>query len=101
MCVVPAVSYSRPSVLRRSPGLAARLVCLCTLLAPAFAARAQTHENWSYNRAVYEVNVRQCTPEGPFSAFGAHLERLRSLGVEQPRRWQHRDPLCLWWFTVD
>ena len=37
---------------------------------------------WSYNTNLYEVNVRQYTPEGTFKAFAAHLPRLREMGVE-------------------
>jgi glycosidase len=31
---------------------------------------------------LYEVNVRQYTPEGTFNAFAEHLPRLKSLGVD-------------------
>ncbi|HMO32143.1 MAG TPA: alpha-amylase family glycosyl hydrolase [Lacibacter sp.] len=31
---------------------------------------------------IYEVNVRQYTPEGTFKAFEAHLPRLREMGVD-------------------
>lgn len=31
---------------------------------------------------IYEVNVRQYTPEGTFNAFAAHLPRLKDMGVE-------------------
>ncbi|GJM19530.1 MAG: hypothetical protein DHS20C14_17430 [Phycisphaeraceae bacterium] len=33
------------------------------------------------DRTIYEVNVRQYTPEGTFDAFRAHLPRLEQLGV--------------------
>ncbi len=36
---------------------------------------------WTQNLSVYEVNVRQYTKAGTFAAFGAHLDRLRDLGV--------------------
>ncbi|SHJ64707.1 Glycosidase [Reichenbachiella agariperforans] len=32
--------------------------------------------------AVYEVNIRQATPEGTIQAFAQHLPRLKELGVE-------------------
>ena len=52
------------------------------LLACAFPpALAQGHESWSAPLAVYEVNVRQYTPEGTFAAFGTHLDRLEAMGV--------------------
>ena len=31
---------------------------------------------------IYEVNVRQYTPEGTFAEFEKHLPRLKELGVE-------------------
>lgn len=32
--------------------------------------------------AIYEVNVRQYTPEGTFSSFAKHLPRLKTMGVD-------------------
>jgi len=40
------------------------------------------HPEWSKNSVLYEVNVRQYTPEGTFNAFTKHLPRLKSLGVD-------------------
>ncbi len=37
---------------------------------------------WSKNANMYEVNIRQFTPEGTFSAFEQHLPRLKSMGVD-------------------
>ena len=42
---------------------------------------AQGHEDWSKDLGMYEVNVRQYTPEGTLSAFETHLDRLEELGV--------------------
>ena len=36
---------------------------------------------WAKQTSIYEVNVRQYTPEGTFRAFLAELPRLRDLGV--------------------
>lgn len=41
-----------------------------------------THPEWSKNATIYEVNVRQYTPEGTFNAFAEHLPRLKSMGVD-------------------
>jgi len=41
-----------------------------------------THPEWSKNATIYEVNIRQFTPEGDFKAFEAHLPRLKSMGVD-------------------
>lgn len=40
------------------------------------------HPEWSKNAVVYEVNVRQFTPEGTFNAFAEHLPRLKEMGVD-------------------
>lgn len=40
------------------------------------------HPDWSRNAVIYEVNVRQYTPEGTFKAFMQHLPRLKDLGVD-------------------
>jgi glycosidase len=37
---------------------------------------------WSDHTNLYEVNIRQYTPEGTFDAFVEHLPRLRDMGVE-------------------
>ena len=40
------------------------------------------HPEYVYNATIYEVNVRQYTPEGTFKAFESHLPRLKELGVD-------------------
>ena len=37
---------------------------------------------WAKNANIYEVNVRQYTPEGTFNAFATHLPRLKKMGVD-------------------
>lgn len=37
---------------------------------------------WSKNANIYEVNLRQYTPEGTFNAFSQHLPRLKEMGVD-------------------
>ncbi len=41
-----------------------------------------THPEWSKNATIYEVNIRQYTPEGTFKAFESHLPRLKELGID-------------------
>ena len=41
-----------------------------------------THPEWTKNATIYEVNIRQYTPEGTFKAFENHLPRLKKLGVD-------------------
>lgn len=39
-------------------------------------------EFWANNANIYEVNIRQYTPEGTFNAFRKHLPRLEKMGVK-------------------
>src|SRR6476660_5152205 len=58
--------------------------------APSRAATAATkpsadpsfHPAWSKNAVIYEVNVRQYTPEGTLAALRPHIPRLKALGVD-------------------
>lgn len=38
--------------------------------------------DWAHNATIYEVNIRQYTPEGTIKAFEQHLDRLQDLGVK-------------------
>ena len=40
------------------------------------------HVSWSRSANIYEVNVRQYTPEGTLNAFASHLPRLHLMGVD-------------------
>lgn len=40
------------------------------------------HPEWVKDAVIYEVNIRQYTPEGTFAAFEQHLDRLQQLGVD-------------------
>ena len=40
------------------------------------------HPDWAYSSVIYEMNVRQYTPEGTFAAAEAQLPRLQRLGVD-------------------
>jgi glycosidase len=40
------------------------------------------HPAWSKNAVIYEVNVRQYTPEGTLAALRSHIPRLKALGVD-------------------
>lgn len=43
---------------------------------------AEGHPAWIMQGNIYEVNVRQYTPEGTFNAFATHLDRLKEMGVQ-------------------
>lgn len=57
--------------------LAAALAFSCTP-----AGQRGAHPDWTYNSVVYEMNVRQYTPEGTFEAASRELPRLKELGVD-------------------
>ncbi|MDB5205890.1 MAG: hypothetical protein JWR72_965 [Flavisolibacter sp.] len=46
------------------------------------AASIEGHPAWIMQGNIYEVNVRQYTPEGTFNAFSTHLQRLKDMGVQ-------------------
>ena len=59
------------------------LACLCLSAAPTIHAQSSfAPPPWTKSAVLYEVNVRQYTPEGTFAAFDRHLPRLDSLGVD-------------------
>lgn len=41
-----------------------------------------THPGWIMQGNIYEVNIRQYTPEGTFNAFAKHLDRLKDMRVQ-------------------
>ena len=45
-------------------------------------AKTDSHPSWIMQGNIYEVNVRQYTPEGTFQAFAKHLNRLQEMGVQ-------------------
>ena len=72
-------------------GKAMNLATMLAMAAPAIAAPALPltedvtqvrHPAWAAHAAIYEVNIRQYTPQGTFRAFEAHLPRLRRMGVD-------------------
>lgn len=46
------------------------------------AASSAVLPDWAKSATIYEVNIRQYTPEGTFKAFEKQLPRLHSLGVK-------------------
>lgn len=44
--------------------------------------RPPAHPDWAYNATIYELNMRQFTPEGTFAAATAQLPTLKNLGVD-------------------
>ncbi len=52
----------------------------CTV--PVEKTEGVNHPEWLKDATLYEVNIRQYTPEGTFAAFSEHLETLSDLGVD-------------------
>lgn len=46
-----------------------------------FHVREMKYPLWVRNATIYEVNIRQFSPEGTFQAFRKHLPRLKKMGV--------------------
>ena len=51
-------------------------------LPPTAGVSTVSHPAWARAANIYEVNIRQYTPQGTFRAFEAHLPRLRRMGVD-------------------
>lgn len=49
---------------------------------PAATEHRIVHPDWSKNASIYEVNIRQYSPEGTFAAFTEDLPRLQEMGVD-------------------
>jgi glycosidase len=63
------------------------LVILSMFIFSLFSCKPKTipdsrHPEWSNNATIYEVNIRQFTPEGTFKAFEEHLPRLQEMGIK-------------------
>ena len=52
------------------------------LLTALSCAEKGPHAEWTYDAVIYEMNVRQYTPEGTFAAASGQLPRLKRLGVD-------------------
>ena len=53
----------------------------CTTV-PDVKKEGVNHPEWLKDATLYEVNIRQFTPEGTFNAFSDHLETIKELGVD-------------------
>lgn len=77
-------------MLKRHLVFGATLLFIFTSCSPKIAptqmqgkiATTFTHPKWSERTNIYEVNVRQYSPEGTFNAFAEALPRLREMGVD-------------------
>lgn len=60
------------------------LIILCCLLFIPISINAQSFNppEWSYDKAIYEVNLRQFTDHGNIKEFQKRLPRLKELGAD-------------------
>ncbi len=58
------------------------LVAVSLLLLSTACHKQTAHAGWTYDSVVYEMNIRQYTPEGTFAAAQSELPRLKKLGVD-------------------
>ena len=58
------------------------ILCLAVLSLAACKKTRSAHPDWTYNSVMYEVNIRQFSPEGTFAGVEAQLPRLKELGVD-------------------
>lgn len=62
--------------------LSAALLFFFSVSAQVKKGSPYSHPAWVNQGNIYEVNVRQYTPEGTFNAFAKHLNRLKNMGVQ-------------------
>jgi glycosidase len=55
---------------------------VCILLSSRIVLAQPLKKDPICNQVIYEMNVRQFTPEGTFNAASSHLERLQKMGVD-------------------
>ena len=58
------------------------IAAVISLAACSGSPKTPQHPDWTYNTVVYEVNIRQFSPEGTFKGVEAQLPRLKNLGVD-------------------
>ena len=58
------------------------MLCLAVLSLAACKKTPSVHPDWTYNSVMYEVNIRQFSPEGTFAGVEEQLPRLKDLGVD-------------------
>jgi len=56
---------------------------LCSIIVSCNHEKKETrhHPDWVYDATIYEVNIRQYTQEGTFTAFTKHIPQLKDLGA--------------------
>ncbi len=58
------------------------IISFLLILSGTISAQKFSPPEWSYDKAIYEVNIRQYTEEGNIKAFEKHLPKLKELGAD-------------------
>ena len=58
------------------------LLASLALLVSCNKPQTATHPEWTYDSVIYEINIRQFSPEGTFAGVEKQLPRLKELGVD-------------------
>ena len=58
------------------------ILCVALLALAGCKKTPSVHPDWTYGSVMYEVNIRQFSPEGTFAGVEAQLPRLKDLGVD-------------------
>lgn len=80
LSVLACSSEPKPAAIDSGPAAAAPSPATTAVAKPS--TDPAFHPAWSRNSVIYEVNVRQYTPEGTLAALQTHLPRLAALGVD-------------------
>lgn len=59
-----------------------KIIAFLLILSGTISAQKFNPPEWSYNKAIYEVNIRQYTKEGNIKAFEKYLPRVKELGAD-------------------
>ena len=59
-----------------------KIILLVTVFFAVQSFAQQKHPSFMQQGNIYEVNIRQYTPEGTFNAFAKHIPRLKKMGVQ-------------------
>lgn len=59
-----------------------KIIAFLLILSGTIFSQKFNPPEWSYNKAIYEVNIRQYTKEGNIKAFEKYLPRVNELGAD-------------------
>jgi cyclomaltodextrinase / maltogenic alpha-amylase / neopullulanase len=57
------------------------LICFFIGISAQESSKVYTSPEWSYNKTIYEANIRQFSEEGTFNAFREYVPELKKMGI--------------------